>query len=81
MESQLHKHFDIHNDPSCSLQTTFSIGLEPQKQWFQKKLKSAERGGRSGFTSPSLEGGGGGHGVPANAEGTRCISEHEAGVT
>ena len=34
------------------LQTTFSVGLEPQKRWIHKKPKSAETWGRHVWTSP-----------------------------
>ena len=40
MELHLHQHFDtiLTLPAACTkLQTTFSIGLEPQKRWFQKK--------------------------------------------
>ena len=45
MDLQLHQHSDTQMDPSCSLpklQPTFSIGLGPQKPWFQKRPESAE---------------------------------------
>ena len=36
------------------LQTTFSIGSDPQKRWFQKRPKSAQTWGRRVCTAPCL---------------------------
>ena len=55
------------------LQITFSIGLAPQKRWFQKRPKCAETRGRRVWTSLCSDK----RGVPAPSSGTTCDEHHQ----